>query len=213
MAAPTLDRLTAADVMTTHVVAVTPNDSLRDAMSMLVNNHVSGAPVVDGEGRCVGVISATDILNYEQDHAGGIDEHNEAVAQVYDAESNRWESVRVSAFALERIAHVPVADVMTRDPVVVSGNASLSEVARKMLDQNVHRVLVTDSSHKVRGIISTTDFVRALAKVPATVRPTAMRAKPRKPKARLKAPTAGRGKAQVATANRSKRRTSASKRR
>jgi CBS domain-containing protein len=157
------DRYTAADIMSTHLVVVESRDSLRDVVTLLVENHVSGAPVVDDSDRCVGVISATDILSYEQEHGEEIDARNADVAQVFDAESQRWESVRLSAFALERIADVRVADLMSRQPVTVRPTTGLPRVARIMTDQRVHRVVVTDNNKKVVGLISAFDFVRFLA--------------------------------------------------
>lgn len=54
--------LTAGDLMTRNVVRLPETIPLREAAELLVNNQVGGAPVVDPQGRCVGVLSATDFL-------------------------------------------------------------------------------------------------------------------------------------------------------
>jgi CBS domain-containing protein len=57
------------DIMTTKVLTLAPDVSLRDAMELLAENHFSGAPVVAG-GRVLGVISSTDILDYAANTPG-----------------------------------------------------------------------------------------------------------------------------------------------
>ena len=50
------------DIMTRDVVSAAPDMTIRDAMELLSERHVSGAPVVDG-GKVVGIFSATDLLD------------------------------------------------------------------------------------------------------------------------------------------------------
>jgi CBS domain-containing protein len=58
----TLMELTAGDLMTADVLQFNRDMPLRDAARMLIHNRISGAPVVDENGKCIGVISATDFL-------------------------------------------------------------------------------------------------------------------------------------------------------
>ncbi len=57
--------LTAADLMTRNLVQLPQEMSLRDAASLLLQNQIGGAPVVDNQGRCIGVFSAIDFLRSE----------------------------------------------------------------------------------------------------------------------------------------------------
>jgi CBS domain-containing protein len=57
-----LHDLTADDLMTREVVRLSEDQSLREAVRLLLRHQVGGAPVVDAQGRCVGVLSATDVL-------------------------------------------------------------------------------------------------------------------------------------------------------
>lgn len=161
-----LKKLTAADIMATDVVTIEPSDSLRDAMTLMTENHVTGLPVIDHKGRCVGLISATDILNYEQDHSEETEEANEAMTRYYNPESQRWESVRVTAFALEEFADVPVSDVMTRELVSVSPETPVTDVAEKIVELDIHRALVLDEGQRLMGIVSAIDFARLVAAPP-----------------------------------------------
>jgi CBS domain-containing protein len=161
MAPVTFDRLEAADLMQRDIVTVAPQDSLRDALALMTDNHVTGLPVMDEKDRCVGLITATDILTYEQDHDETDPEDH--MVQHFNPDLQQWESVPTSAFGLEEFGDVRVEEVMSADLMWVEREASLREVARKMLDERVHRVLVMDGHGRLYGIISSFDFVRVLA--------------------------------------------------
>ncbi len=155
--------LRAADIMQRDLIVVRPSDSLLQALDLMTENHVTGLPVVDAHSHCVGVISATDILNYEQEQVELIADAEEDSGQHYNMETQRWESVRVSSFALEEYGDIHVDEVMSAEVVYVTRNTPLPEVAETMLRNNVHRVLVMDDRKQLYGIISATDFVRVFA--------------------------------------------------
>lgn len=156
--------LTAADIMQRDVVTIKRSNSLSDAMNLITENHVAGLPVMDEQSRCIGLISATDILNFEQEHSDEVAEGNSEVAQYYNPETLQWENIRLSAFALEEFGDVRVEEVMTRDLVRVQRHTPIKEVAQIMCDAGVHRVLVLDDQNLLYGIISATDFVRLFVK-------------------------------------------------
>jgi CBS domain-containing protein len=151
----------AADIMQRDMVTVAPNDTLRDALALMTENHVTGLPVMDGKSRCIGLITASDILGFEEEHAE--ESTNDGMLQHFNPEISRWESVPISAFGLEEFGDVRVEEVMTRDLISVDRNTPLKKVARKMLDNDVHRVLVMDDKFNLYGIISSFDFVRVIA--------------------------------------------------
>lgn len=155
--------LTAADIMQHDVVTVMRGNTLRDAMGLLTENHVTGLPVMDEHSRCIGLVSATDILNFEQEHCEETDEGNSDVAQYYDPESEQWETIRLSAFALEEFGDVRVEQVMATDLIWVERETPIQAVAKKMHEAGVHRVLVLDEQQRLYGIISSFDFVKLIA--------------------------------------------------
>ena len=161
MASLVLDQMVAADCMQRDVDTISPEDTLRDALDLMTVNHVTGLPVMDSKCRCIGVISATDILNYEQDHSDSYGDTEQA--QHYNPDTQQWETVSVSAFGLEEFGDVLVQDVMARDLVSVERDESLKQVAQVMLDAKVHRVLVLDEEQRLYGVVSALDFVRAVA--------------------------------------------------
>ena len=157
------DTLTAADIMQRDVIVVAPGDSLQEAMALITDNHVTGLPVMSAKSQCVGLISATDILNYEQEHTDFSSEANSDMARHFDMDTQRWESVRVSSYALEEFGDVRVKEVMSRDLIFVKREDSIREVAQTMLKQKIHRVPVLDEDQRLYGIISAVDFVQLFA--------------------------------------------------
>jgi len=151
----------AADFMQRDVVTVSPGDNLRDALALMTANHVTGLPVMDGKSRCIGLVTASDILNYEGEHA---DDSSEAgTRQHFNPDLEQWESVPLSAFGLEEFGDVRVEEVMATDLIWVDRQTPLADVARRMIDARVHRVLVMDEQAMLYGIISSYDFVRVVA--------------------------------------------------
>lgn len=151
----------AADYMQRDLVTITPNDTLRDALSLMTENHVTGLPVVDERSRCIGLITSNDILNYEEERTG--DQGENRIVNVFDPENQQWDSVTLSAFGLEGIGDTRVSEVMTRDLIWVHRDTPLNDVARRMINERVHRVLVMDEASHLFGVLSATDFVRFVA--------------------------------------------------
>jgi CBS domain-containing protein len=151
----------AADIMQRDMVTVSPSDTLRDALALMTENHVTGLPVMDGKSRCIGLITASDILGFEEEHAE--ESSDDGMLQHFNPEISRWESVQISAFGLEEFGDVRVEEVMTRDLISVDRHTPLKKVARKMLENDVHRVLVMDDKFNLYGIITSFDFVRVIA--------------------------------------------------
>lgn len=145
--------LTAAELMSTSVVAVPLEMSLQGAARRLSQAGVTGAPVVDADGRCVGVLSATDFVSWVEGRRPG-------------AEHRRHEESFHSAWQVPDAEALPrdsVERYMTADPVVVPPTTSIEELARKMVDGHIHRVVVVDVDHRPVGIVSSYDVLAAVA--------------------------------------------------
>lgn len=69
----TKPRLVAAKLMKRDIVTVSPNDSLKDALALMVENHLTGLPVMDDQCRCVSLITASDILNFAEERSDGVE--------------------------------------------------------------------------------------------------------------------------------------------
>src|SRR3989304_5505925 len=59
-------KFVAKDLMTEKVVCVHPDTTIPSLIKILIKSHINGAPVVDKEGKLVGVVSKTDIVEYDE---------------------------------------------------------------------------------------------------------------------------------------------------
>jgi CBS domain-containing protein len=153
--------LLARDIMKTDVVSVPTNMDLRDLAKLLLEKGITGAPVVDDEGRLAGVISQTDLVYYN------LTRGDELVLDSHFYHSARVEGRHVPAgFQFEDFNSGCVADVMT--PVVhsVTEQAKVESVARLMTRNHIHRVIVR-RGQTVAGVISALDVLEASRRSPA----------------------------------------------
>ena len=125
------------DLMQKDVKTVRPHAVIGDVVVSLADAHISAMPVVDGSGRMLGVVSATDVIAAEAETADG------------------------PAYA-ELIQNTMVQDLMTPHALTVGPEADVREAARRMLYAEVHRLFVVENDQLV-GVISTLDIVRAVA--------------------------------------------------
>ena len=115
--------------------------------------NVSGAPVVDDTGTCIGVISSADFLRVV--HA--------------DRRTNgkRSDSCVCTAWQMVEMDQVPTEEVstfMSKDPVTVSTRATIVELSKIMTSAHIHRVIVVDNKKHPIGIVSSTDVVAAVSR-------------------------------------------------
>jgi CBS domain-containing protein len=146
--------LTAADLMSTDLVVIPQAMSLQGAAHLLMQSKVTGAPVVDSAGRCVGVLSATDFVAWTDkgEHAG------KQGCVCHAPAHTAWQ-------VMDRVT-LPTSEVcrhMTPDPVTVSPATPIGTLAQKMLDGHIHRVIVVNEREQPVGIVSSTDVLAAVA--------------------------------------------------
>lgn len=151
--------LRARDVMTRDMIVVGPDTSLLDIHRLFLEEEIHGAPVVDEEDQVLGVVSTIDLVRATRDRA---DDAGTSMYYHDGVASPGLDWSELAEDAEERVKSLTAADVMTRELVRVSPEASLAEVARTMLAQHVHRVLVIAQGNLV-GVITAFDLLRVLA--------------------------------------------------
>lgn len=136
------------DVMTTAVVKLSPDNSVRHAAQIMLDHQVSGLPVVDDEGRLVGMITEGDLIR-RTELGGGVPIVD--VSLTTEARANAY--LRRSSWR--------VADAMTVDPVTVKEDTSVSRVAALMQERSIKRIPVLRNDVMV-GIVSRADLLQAI---------------------------------------------------
>lgn len=136
------------DVMTSSIVGLSPDNSVRQAAQIMLDNHVSGLPVVDDEGRLVGLISEGDLIRRTELGGGGSPADPTLAA---DDRANAY--VRRSSWR--------VGDAMTADPVTIDEDAPLARVAALMQERGIKRIPVLRNGALV-GIVSRADLLQGI---------------------------------------------------
>jgi CBS domain-containing protein len=151
--------ITATDLMNPEVLTVREDLPVRELAAFLVDNEITGAPVVDDDGRLVGVVSLVDIaaLASEDDSFGG------APADFFSHVVGMPEEDEVERLA-EEVEDLRVRDIMSPEVYSVEEDATVSDIAMRMLRDHLHRLLVMRED-EVLGIISTSDLLGLLVDV------------------------------------------------
>lgn len=121
------------------LVTVAAGDALLEALARMTSRGVRHLPVVDGDGRLVGIVSDRDV--------------RAAVGSPMVALERGAARARVRA--------LKVADVMSRDVATVPPTATLAEVTRLLAERRVGAVPVVDVDHRLVGLLSYVDVLRA----------------------------------------------------
>ena len=149
--------LTVGDVMTREqIVEISPNQTLDEAAEMMARKRISGAPVVDELGHCIGILSAFDFVlrrHKEHVHAGDLLSGAEH-CMILDSEED--------PLHVETVSNEQVRVHMTQAVQSITPDATLIEAARTMHEKHIHRLPVLDERAHVLGIISSLDIVAAL---------------------------------------------------
>lgn len=148
----------AQDLMTVQVITVMPEMSAKDAWRILVENQVSGAPVVDGSGKLVGVLSLNDLAR-----RAFTDNFNPSKASsFYEALPYDEGCGLLTEESPDRLTNSRVEQLMSPYVITVSPTDSAAAVAKVMRERRIHRVIVKDRDSVV-GIISALDLLSLIA--------------------------------------------------
>ena len=148
--------LTVSRIMSLDVIAVRPDQAIREALELMISHRLSALPVISDDDDCVGMLSARDLielayaLDKELKQGGPVDQ---AWVSLLD-----WEDISAT------LGQQLVSEVMTVDYHSLPPTAMCRDAARVMVQAGVHRLPIIDPTNgRVAGIVSTTDIVRAVA--------------------------------------------------
>ena len=142
------------DIMTTEVISVSPETEITKAAEILLENRINGLPVIDPFGRLVGIICQSDLVAQQK----GI-----PVPSVFTLLESviPLTSMKRIDKEMEKIAALTVKEAMTLEPVTVSPETDIEDVAKLMVDKKYHTLPVTEGG-KVVGIVGKEDVLKTL---------------------------------------------------
>jgi CBS domain-containing protein len=150
--------ITAADIMTSQVTAVTRHTNMAEIASLLASKHLSAVPVCDPDNKIVGIVSESDILKpfresvrTRRDWWLGVMAEGEELPQDfldYIGQDKRT-----------------AADVMTSNVLTIEEDSTLPQIAELMIKHAIKRLPVVRDG-KLVGIVSRADLVAAIARTP-----------------------------------------------
>ena len=153
-----LQSLRVADVMSRQVTPVSTNQTMKEAATLFVKRKITGAPVIDEQGHCVGMLSASDFV-FRESVAGQASSSLTPCEQrvVRDAADRSWQ--------IEDVFNDFVCAHMSPAVQTVDGEVALVEASRIMCSQHIHRLPVLDEKGCPVGIVTSLDVVAAMVNV------------------------------------------------
>ncbi|HUO76814.1 MAG TPA: CBS domain-containing protein [Thermodesulfovibrionales bacterium] len=146
--------LKAKDIMTKDVITLSPDTTVEKAGRLFIDRGMSGAPVVDSEGKLFGVVTENDLISKNRRL------HIPTVLRLFDA------FIPLGASKLEeelkRMTASTVGEICSRDVVTVDEEASIEDIATIMTERNVHLLPVMGKG-KLMGIIGKKNLIRGIA--------------------------------------------------
>ena len=139
------------EIMHTDWPALGPNATVEETIKLFAEARISGAPVVDGEGRLLGILTEGDLIFQDADvKAPGFLDILGGMIPLGNTEEYRREALKS--------AGVSADEVMTGDPVTVDPDATLAECATLMAEER-KKILPIVEGERLVGIITRMDIL------------------------------------------------------
>jgi CBS domain-containing protein len=148
---------TVRDIMDATPATVTPDTPVDEVIALLRQHELPGVPVVDGEGRCVGMVTEADLVLPDDQGDLHLPHYiNLFGGTVFLEPLSRFEDRLRKAFAST------AADMMTEDPDTVAPDTTVQEAARLIHESGHNRLPVVEDGRLV-GVVTRLDVLGALA--------------------------------------------------
>lgn len=150
--------LTVRDVMDADPATVTPDATVEDVVRALRSQELTGVPVVNSGGRCVGIITEEDLVMSGDEGDLHLPHYIELFGGIVFLESmHRFEE------RLKRATASSAADMMTEDPITIEPDATVQEAGRTMSHHKHNRLPVVEHGRLV-GVVTRVDVLDALTR-------------------------------------------------
>lgn len=146
--------LTAKDIMTTDIVTVSPESDVSQAARLLLEKHINGIPVVDSSQQVVGILCQSDLIAQQKKIS------LPSLFTLLDGFIS-FSSTKNLDKEFKKIAAIKVSEAMTEDPVTVSPETTIEEIATLMVNRGFHTIPVVQDGRLV-GVIGKEDVLKTI---------------------------------------------------
>ena len=147
----------AKDIMIQHVISIQKEAKLDEIISVLMQNHISGVPVVDSNNCLIGMVTEKDLVTKEK--GLNISSYMEFMASILFIDGKLIENVNK-----KKIETLTAEDVMSTPVYAVHLETSIEEIVSLMMNRRINRIPVIDNQRKLIGIIGRNDLLPILMK-------------------------------------------------
>jgi len=142
----------AKDIMTKEVITVSPDTTVEGLGRLLIEKGISGAPVIDSNGKLFGIVTENDLIKQKERF------HIPTVVRLFDAFIPVGGSSSMEK-EIKRMSASRVSEICARDVVTVGPETSLQDIATLMSEKGVYLLPVVQSG-KIVGIIGKMDVIK-----------------------------------------------------
>ncbi len=146
--------LKAKDIMTKEVITVKPETTIEELARLLMKQQISGAPVVDDNGKIVGIVTENDLISKNSRL------HIPTILRLFDAYIPLGTSKMESD--IKRMAASTVEDICTKEIITVDEEASVEYIATIMTEKRIH-ILPVVREGKLVGIVGKKDLIKGIS--------------------------------------------------
>lgn len=146
--------LTARDIMSREVITIQDQATVKELAQILSIHQISGVPVLDADGKIVGVVTESDLIfQTKKVHIPTVITILDAVFYLEKPDKMKDE--------MKKMVGAKVRDILTSTPITVTEETPLDEIATIMAEKNVHTLPVVNGEVLV-GVIGKKDIIRTL---------------------------------------------------
>lgn len=153
-----MNSVLAKDIMTKNVVTVTADMAVKDLADLLADKNISAAPVVDSDGKVVGMVSESDLILSDARI------HYPTYIHLLDGFIYWPSSAAKFNEEFKKALGSTVGDIMTYEVETAGGDATVEDLATLMTDKEVGRVPIVGADGRLEGIVTKHDLVKAISK-------------------------------------------------
>ena len=145
---------TAQDIMTQEVLTISPEADVTEAVKTLLEKGINGLPVVDDQGRVIGIICQSDLVRMQKSLP------LPSLFTLFDGFLPLSSSALLET-EIKRIAASKVGDAMTAKVVTIPPDMTIDQIAALMVDKKFHTLPVTDNGRLV-GVVGKKDVIKTI---------------------------------------------------